>query len=250
MPWHTGSGILGMLHRAVLGVLGAAQRLLFALPGLVRRRQQRLHDVAVVLRLRGAPSCSVQGRPLSQGLPRLGEVDARLQHLPHGHQIARAHLAAEDDRLLRVGHLFGGPPTRNRLHRNLASSARRGGNSGVWRRITRPPARPPLYVYVCMVLRCVASTVCSHARPQRHACGHVCTSERAARARASDQKPHVWPLQSAMRFATGRKSRRKATLSRFCRSPGGSAPRLASKKSTCASKRQRTPLARFRPSQN
>ena len=111
VPWHTGSGILGMLRRAVLGVLGAAQRLLLALPGLVRRRQQRLHDVAVVLRLRGAPSCGVQWRPLSQGLPRLGEVDARLQHLPHGHQIARAHLAAEDDRLLRVGHLFRKPPT-------------------------------------------------------------------------------------------------------------------------------------------
>ena len=38
-------------------------------------------------------------------------------------------------------------------------------------------------------------------------------------------------------------------MSRFCRSPGGSAPSLPSKKSTCASKRQRTPLARFRPSQ-
>jgi hypothetical protein len=51
----------------------------------------------------------VQRRPLSQGLPRLGEVDARLQHLPHGHQIARAHLAAEDDRLLRVSHGWAAP---------------------------------------------------------------------------------------------------------------------------------------------
>ena len=96
--------IFGMLRRAVLGVLGTAQRLLLALPGLVRRCQQRLHDFAVVLRLGGAPSCRVQRRPLSKGRARQGEVDASLEHLPHGHQIPRAHLAAEDDRLLRIGH--------------------------------------------------------------------------------------------------------------------------------------------------
>ena len=99
--------IFGMLRRAVLGVLGTAQRLLLALPGLVRRCQQRLHDFAVVLRLGGAPSCRVQRRPLSKGRSRQGEVDASLEHLPHGHQIPRAHLAAEDDRLLRIGHRRG-----------------------------------------------------------------------------------------------------------------------------------------------
>jgi len=87
--------IFGMLRRAVLGVLGTAQRLFLALPGLMRRCQQCLHDFAVVLRLGGAPSCSVQRRPLSKCRSRLGEVNASLQHLPHGHQIPRAHLAAE-----------------------------------------------------------------------------------------------------------------------------------------------------------
>ena len=49
-----------------------------------------------------------------------------------------------------------------------------------------------------------------------------------------NQRPHDWPPQSARRFATGRKSRTKATLSRFCRSPGGSEPSAPSKKSTYA----------------
>ena len=102
--------IFGMLRRAVLGVLGTAQRLFLALPGLMRRCQQCLHDFAVVLRLGGAPGRSVQRRPLSKGHPRLGEVDASLQHLPHGHQIARTHLAAEDDRRLRIDH-WGAAPT-------------------------------------------------------------------------------------------------------------------------------------------
>ena len=125
-------------------------------------------------------------------------------------------------------------PTHETAAVELASSARGGGKQ---RGFSPPAARPPLHVYVCMILRCVASTltVLAHARPQRHMWTCVHKPQARDAARASDQKPHVWPLQSAMRFATGRKSRRKATLSRFCRSPGGSAPRLASKKSTCAS---------------
>ena len=135
--------IFGMLRRAVLGVLGTAQRLLLALPGLVRRCQQRLHDFAVVLRLGGAPSCRVQRRPLSKGRARQGEVDASLEHLPHGHQIPRAHLAAEDDRLLRIGHRSWEHATAKRSAKRALGEVKIRGSTAVFLGTElRPSSRP------------------------------------------------------------------------------------------------------------
>jgi len=99
------SPLLGEVGRrgAVLGVLRVAHVRLLA--RLLRGEQDRLDDLAVVLRLRRAPARDVQRRPLPRRVALRRKVGALLEERLDLDQVAGAHLVAEEHRLVALGHV-------------------------------------------------------------------------------------------------------------------------------------------------